>query len=88
MITFKLIGVFLLAGPAGLTLFGGFGSAAGLLERFLELIGIGPTPDGSAVPGAESSSPAELSKTGSFLELTVQQFGLHFLAIGFILAPA
>lgn len=88
MITFNLIGGFLLAASAGMTLFGGYESVASLYEGFLELIGIYQTPDILAALSAESSSLAELPETGSFLELTVQQLGLEFHNFGFLLAPA
>ena len=84
-IAIKLLGGLLLAGPNGATLFGGYGSVESLLDRFLSLIGIsgGDASSGGSERGSIGDQP-----TASFLELTVQQFGLHFLAIGFLLAPA
>ena len=86
-VALKLLGGFLLAGPNGATLFGGYGSIESLFNLFFRLIGV-------SVPSAEDggSGPASNSRPSvtelSFLELTVQQFGLHFLAMGFLLAPA
>ena len=79
----KLLGGFLLAGRNGLTLFGGYGSIAGIFQSFIEVI----TQDVSANTAVEASS-AEIKISAGFLELMVQQFGLHSLAIGFLLAPA
>ena len=84
-IAVKLLGGLLLAGPNGVTLFGGYGSVESLIARFLSLIGLsGSEPNTS---GSEGES-IEAQPATSFLELTVQQFGLHFLAMGFLLAPA
>ena len=84
-IAVKLLSGFILAGPNGVTLFGGYGSVESLFARFLSLIGqSGREP---STGGSEGESIAA-QPTASFLELTVQQFGLHFLAIGFLLAPA
>ena len=84
-IAVKLLGGLILAGPNGMTLFGGYGSVESLFARFFSLIGLseGDTP----TVGSEGESFAP-QPTASFLELTVQQFGLHFLAMGFLLAPA
>ena len=82
-ISIKLLGGFLLAGPNGVTLFGGYGSVESLFQRLLSLIGGSRDPGGST-----SGGEAEAAASASFLELTIQQFGLHFLAIGFLLAPA
>lgn len=79
----KLIGGFILAGPSGVTLFGGYGSIESLFGRFLSLIS--PTNE-SSEPG--TSSVTQTPDSAGFLELTIQQFGLHFLAMGFLLAPA
>ena len=84
-IAVKLLGGFILAGPNGVTLLGGYGSIELLFARFLSLIGL----SGSETSTGESSGESIASRpTASFLELTTQQFGLHFLAMGFLLAPA
>ena len=83
-IAFKLLGGFILAGPNGVTLFGGYGSLESLFQRFFSLIGLSGSE--ASTEGSEGNSIAQ--PTASFLELTVQQFGLHFLAMGFLLAPA
>ena len=79
----KLLGGLLLAGPSGLTLFGGYGTVTRLLGRFLGLITQAPAA-GNVAELEEASAEA----TMSLVELTVQQFGLHTLAVGFLLAPA
>ena len=79
----KLLGGFLLAGANGVTLFGGYGSVSSLLNRFIGLLTQGPVP---SAPTGAGETATDLSM--SFLELTVQQFGLHLVAIGFLLAPA
>jgi hypothetical protein len=84
-IAVKLIGGFILAGPNGVTLFGGYGSIESLIVRFLSLIGLS---GGETSTGVSEGEPIASQPTASFLELTVQQFGLHFLAMGFLLAPA
>jgi hypothetical protein len=81
----KLVGGLLLAGPNGVTLFGGYGSVETLFARFLSLIGLSGSEPSTG--GSEGESIAA-QPTASFLELTIQQFGLHFLAMGFLLAPA
>ena len=81
----KLIGGLILAGPSGVTLFGGYGSIESIFQRVFTALGL-------AGSGASSGASAEESRgiqpPESILELTVQQFGLHFLAVGFLLAPA
>ena len=84
-IVVKLIGGLILAGPNGLTLFGGYGSIESLFARFFSLIGLAGGE--TKTVGSEGESIAA-QPTASFLELTFQQFGLHFLAMGFLLAPA
>ena len=84
-ISVKLLGGLILAGPNGITLFGGYGSIDSLFQRFVSLIGFSETGNSSEYSGNESMGA---QPSASFLELTVQQFGLHFLAIGFLLAPA
>lgn len=82
----KLLFGFLFAGPNGLTLFGGYGSLETLFGRFLSLLGLtGDNGDGGS--GNLDSSVGE-GAAASFLEVFVQQFGLHFVAIGFLLVPA
>lgn len=81
----KLLGGLILAGPSGLTLFGGYGSVGSLFQRFLSLIGLA---DGQGSTGGSDRESIAAPTNASFVELTVQQFGLHFLAIGFLLAPA
>ena len=85
IISGKLLGGFLLAGPNGVTLFGGYGNLESLIPRILSLLGIIPGSGSDQQSGVDSS---DTEPTASFLELTIQQFGLHFLAIGFLLAPA
>ena len=84
-IAVKLLGGFSLAGPNGLTLFGGYGSVESLFARFFSLIGLS---EGSTTTVASEGESITAQPSASFLELTVQQFGLHFLAMGFLLAPA
>ena len=79
----KLIGGLLFAGPSGLTLFGGYGSLTGLFQRFIGIISQGVSTNTS-----EAAASADTDVAMSFFELMVQQFGLHFVAIGFLLAPA
>ena len=79
----KLLGGLLLAGPNGLTLFGGYGTLSGLFGRLLRLI----------TQGSTATSESEFIENGnvaalSLVELTIQQFGLHSMAVGFLLAPA
>ena len=84
-IAVKLLGGFVLAGPKGATLFGGYGSVGGLFQLFLSLAGL------SSEENASISSSTDINVDPSdvrFFELTLQQFGLHFLAMGFLLAPA
>ena len=81
----KLLGGLILAGSNGVTLFGGYGSVESLFARFFSLIGL--SGDDTPTSGSDGESISTQS-TASFLELTVQQFGLHFLAMGFLLAPA
>ena len=89
----KLLGGFLFAGTAGLTLFGGYGSVAGLFQRFLDLVGLGSTSsDSEGSSWSESEAPATIayeraSDNAGLFELFLQQFGLHFLTVGFLLAP-
>jgi hypothetical protein len=84
-IAVKLLGGLILAGPNGVTLFGGYGSIESLFARFFSLIGL----SGVETPTVGSSGESiGAQPAASFLELTVQQFGLHFLAMGFLLAPA
>ena len=84
-IVVKLLGGLILAGPNGITLFGGYGSVESLFARFYSLIGLSGGESSSR--GSEGESIAN-QPAASFLELSVQQFGLHFLAMGFLLAPA
>ena len=84
-ITLKLLGGFILAGPNGVTLFGGYGSVESLFQRFFSLIGLSGREASTGGSGGESIGD---QPNASFLELTFQQFGLHFLAMGFLLAPA
>jgi 4-amino-4-deoxy-L-arabinose transferase-like glycosyltransferase len=84
-ISLKLLGGFILAGSNGVTLFGGYGSVEALIQRFLVLIGVASNTDTS---DNGSGEVVRIEATESFLELTMQQFGLHFLAMGFLLAPA
>lgn len=79
----KLVGGFLLAGPSGLTLFGGYGSIASLLQRFTGLLSRGQAP----IQGTQQLE-LEPAMSMSFVELATQQFALHLVAIGFLLAPA
>ena len=81
----KLLGGLILAGPNGVTLFGGYGSVESLFARFISLIGLS---DLGASEGTSEGESVAIRPSASFLELTAQQFGLHFLAMGFILAPA
>lgn len=82
----KLLFGFLFAGPNGLTLFGGYGSLEALFERFLNVTGLAGA-NTSSQSEVTSGSPGEADMPG-FAELVLQQFGLHFTAIGFLLAPA
>ena len=84
-IVVKLLGGLILAGPNGMTLFGGYGSVEALFARFYSLIGLSGGESSSR--GSEGESIVN-QPAASFLELSVQQFGLHFLAMGFLLAPA
>lgn len=83
----KLAGGFVLAGPSGLTLFGGYGSLTGIFGRLLEFLGLTLDTEVS-VTDQETSAASPASSELSFLEVSIQQFGLHFLAIGFLLAVA
>ena len=84
-IVVKLLGGLILAGPNGVTLFGGYGSVQSLFARFFSLTGLSGS---ELTTGGSEGESIEAQPTASFLELTLQQFGLHFLAMGFLLAPA
>lgn len=87
----KLLGGLVLAGPSGVTLFGGYGSVGGVFERLLSLQQSASDADEETPiePSPIDTPQIEGSSGGfQFLEFTVQQFGLHFMALGFLLAPA
>ena len=84
-ISMKLLGGLLIAGPNGVTLFGGYGSVGGLIQRLFTLVGIF---DGETSGSDLEEGSIAADQGAGFIELTIQQFGLHFLAIGFLLAPA
>lgn len=92
-VVLKLVGGFLFVGPAGLTFFGDYGSVSSLFQKFLDLVGLGSAGDGSEA--ATFGGPDQLtantyeraSDNAGLLELLLQQFGLHLLTVGFLLAP-
>ena len=91
-IALKLVGGYIFAGTAGLTLFGGYGSLTGLFGRFLQLAGISDSSEGtvsgdSGSPSTEITTYERASDNAGLFELFFQQFGLHFLTVGFLLAP-